>query len=154
MKKRTSQLGRLVAAITLPFVMTACVTWRQRDLTDLRDVIVNDQPEEIRLRTETSDAELTIAHPQLFRDTISGSPDGSVMKIPFADVTNLRVYGGPSSGDVVLGVVGRCSVHGDLADTATIGAHPHAAITGGPESTDRVRQQFRRTHVNFGVRQR
>ena len=96
MTKRTLRLRRLVAAITLPFVMASCVTWQQRDLTDLQDVLVSDQPEEIRLRTSTSDAELTIEHPQLLRDTISGSHDGSVAKIPFADVTNLSVRKDPN----------------------------------------------------------
>ena len=35
MKKHTSQLGRLVAAITLPFVMGACMSWQQQELTGL-----------------------------------------------------------------------------------------------------------------------
>ena len=40
MKKRTLRLGRIVAAITLPFVMGACLSWQQQAPTGPRDVVV------------------------------------------------------------------------------------------------------------------
>ena len=38
MKKRPLRLGRMVAAITLPFVMGACTGWQPHGLTGPRDV--------------------------------------------------------------------------------------------------------------------
>ena len=65
MKKRTSQLGRLVAMIMLPSVMGACMARQAQELADFRDVIVRDQPGKIRVRTSMAEATLTIGEPRV-----------------------------------------------------------------------------------------
>ena len=99
MKKRTSQLGRLVAAITLPFVMGACMSWQQQELTGLQDVVTRDQPEKIRVSTRITGNEREIKKPQVSGDTIYGLHDGNLVRIPFAIVTNVSVPkdGAPST---------------------------------------------------------
>ena len=99
MKKRTSQLGRLVAAITLPFVMGACMSWQQQELTGLRDVVTRDQPEKIRVSTRITGNEREIKKPTVSGDTIYGLHDGNLVRIPFAIVTNVSVPkdGAPST---------------------------------------------------------
>ena len=68
MKMRTLRFGRLVAAITLPCVLSACMTWQQQDVASLRDVIIRDQPERVRLSTRSED-EVDLENPQVSGDT-------------------------------------------------------------------------------------
>jgi hypothetical protein len=86
MKKLGSSIRRSVAALTLPFVMSACMTWQQQDVASLPDVIVRDQPDKVRLRTR-SEGEFELANPRISGDTISGlSGSRRVVGVPLADV--------------------------------------------------------------------
>ena len=91
MKKHTVRLGRLLACIMMPLVMGASMAQAQ-ELADFRDVIVRDQPGEIRVRTSMSEATLTIGEPRLWHDTIVGFNDGGSVRVPLADVTDLTVF--------------------------------------------------------------
>ena len=86
MEKLGSSIRRSVAALTLPFVMSACMTWQQQDVASLPDVIVRDQPDKVRLRTR-SEGEFELANPRISGDTISGlSGSTRVVGVPLADV--------------------------------------------------------------------
>ncbi len=105
MKKRTLRLGRLTAVITLPFVMSACTSWQQQDVASLRDVIIRDQPERVRLRTR-SEGEFDLENPQVAGDTISGYGPTGVVGIHLADVAEASVQKVDAVGPMVVGVLG------------------------------------------------
>jgi hypothetical protein len=47
MLERTSRVRRFVAAITLPFMMSACMSWTYPEPSPLRDTTSREQPETI-----------------------------------------------------------------------------------------------------------
>ena len=106
MKKLGSGIRRSVAALTLPFVMGACMTWQQQDVADLRDVIERDQPDRVRIRTRSGD-EFDVRNPRVSMDTIFG-PDGPLVGIPLVDVAEASLPKVDVAQSVlgVLGVVG------------------------------------------------
>ena len=109
MYRRTSRLGRLVAAITLPCVLSACMSWQQQELTGLRDVIVLDQPDKVRVRTRFTGDELEIERPQVSGDTISGGyGPRQAVSVPFADLTeaSLQEVDDGKTALFVLGMLG------------------------------------------------
>ena len=91
-----------------PPLMGACTQNRR---TDLRDVIVNDQPELIGVHTRIpGDYGPAFAHeqrktlwereiemPQLVGDTISGSHNGRLVQVPLDRVTRVIVLGRASA---------------------------------------------------------
>ncbi len=105
MKKLGSGIRRSVAALTLPFVMSACMTWQQQDVASLRDVIVRDQPDKVRLRTR-SEGEFDLENPQVSGDTISGYGPTGVVGIHLADVAEASVQKVDAVGPMVVGVLG------------------------------------------------
>jgi len=117
MNKRKSQPGRLIAAVVLPFVMSACMTWQPLELANLRQVIFQDRPKEIRLRTRSGD-EFDVRNPRVSRDTIFG-PDGPLAGIPLVDVAEASL----PKVDIAQSVLGALGVVGAVGMMAR-GASP------------------------------
>ncbi len=91
MKKLGSGIRRSVVALTLPLVMSACTTWQQQDVAGLRDLIIQEQPDKVRLRTH-SDVEFDLEDPQISGDKISGFYRSlRVIGVPLADIAEASV---------------------------------------------------------------
>ena len=91
MKKLVSGIRRSVVALTLPLVMSACTTWQQQDVAGLRDLIIREQPDKVRLRTR-SDVEFDLEDPQISGDKISGFYRSlRVIGVPLADIAEASV---------------------------------------------------------------
>ncbi len=91
MKKLVSGIRRSVVALALPLVMSACTTWQQQDVAGLRDLIIQDQPDKVRLRTR-SDVEFDLEDPQISGDKISGVYRSiRVIGVPLADIAEASV---------------------------------------------------------------
>ena len=91
MKKLGSDIRRSVVALTLPFVMSACSTWRQQDVASLPDLIEREQPDKVRLRT-ISDVQFDLEDPQIDGDKITGFYRSiRVVGVPLADIAEASV---------------------------------------------------------------
>ncbi len=91
MKKLVSGIRRSVVALTLPLVMSACTTWQQQDVAGLRDLIIQEQPDKVRLRTR-SDVEFDLEDPEISGDKISGVYRSlRVIGVPLADIAEASV---------------------------------------------------------------
>lgn len=121
MSKRTSHIRRSVAAITLPLVLSACMSWQHQELPALRDLITQEQPDEIRLRTRITGSQVEVKTPQVSGDTISGSYDGREVSIPLALVTDasIRKVDKVNTTLMVLGIAGLVGVAVALAGYET-----------------------------------
>jgi hypothetical protein len=91
MLKRTSHVRQSVAAITLPFMMSACMSWTCQEPNRLRDTMSGEQPERIRLRTRDPEVQFKIDEPWTSGEAISGWRGGKEVSIPFPDISEASV---------------------------------------------------------------
>ena len=92
MLERTSYVRRSVAAISLPLMMSACMSWRYQEPTSLRDTISREQPERIRLRNSDSGVQFEIDEPRTSGEAISGRQGGEEVSIPVAELSEAGVH--------------------------------------------------------------
>jgi len=92
MLEHTSHVRRSVAAISLPFMMSACMSWRYQEPTSLRDTISREQPERIRLRNSDSGVQFEIDEPRTPGEAISGRQGGEEVSIPVAELSEAGVH--------------------------------------------------------------
>lgn len=121
MSKGTSHIRRSVAAITLPLVLSACMSWQHQELPTLREVITQEQPDEIRIHTRVTGRQLDVTTPRVSGDTISGSSDGREVNIPLALVTeaSVRKVDKANTTLMVLGIAGLVGLAAALASYET-----------------------------------
>ncbi len=108
MLERTSHVRRSVAAISLPLMMSACMSWTYQEPTSLRDTISRKQPERIRLRTRDSGVQFEIDEPRTSGEAISGRQGGEEVSIPLAEVSEagVRKFDKFETGLAVIGFAG------------------------------------------------
>ncbi len=86
----------LVAVIVLPYLGTACATWRPQELSGLRDVITEKQPARIQVVTQRT-GPVELQGPSISGNILSGNrvrdgvDSGEFMLIPFSDVSEARL---------------------------------------------------------------
>ena len=121
MLEHTSRIRRSVAAITLPFMMSACMSWTYQEPTGLRDTISREQPEKIRLRTRDSGVQFEIDEPRTSGEAISGRRAGEELSIPLGEISeaSVRMIDKFETGLAVLGLAGLVGLAIALANYET-----------------------------------
>jgi hypothetical protein len=121
MLKRTSHVRRSVAAITVPFMMSACMSWTYQEPNRLRDTVSGEQLERIRLRTRDSEVQFEIDEPWTSGEAISGWWGGKEVSIPFADISeaSVRKIDKLKTGLAVIGFAGLVAMATAMANYET-----------------------------------